>query len=96
MIVIGRRSASQSEFTIAYHIPCIGGVIGWCFWFGHPAAYQGLPYRHSDRMVDQDGLVIITIAYHVRDLGRTLPREAFTNDYHLEKGTRYRLTYVGL
>ena len=96
MIVIGRRSASQSGFTIPYHISCQVSVITWCFWFGHLEAYQGLPYRHSDRMVDQDGLVIITIAYHVRDLGQTLPRETFTNDYHLEKGTRYRLTYAGL
>ena len=47
-------------------------------------------------MVHQVGLVIITIPYHVRDLGQTLPRETFTNDYHLEKGTRYGLTYVGL
>ena len=96
MIVIGRRSASQSEFTIPYHISCQVSVITWCFWFGHPAAYHCLPYRHSDRMVDQDGLVIITIPYHVRDLSLGRWLEAFTNLYHLEKGTRYRLTYVGL
>ena len=44
--------------------------------------YQPLPYRHSDRMVHQVGLVIITIAYHPADLGRSRGSGTFTNDYH--------------
>ena len=35
----------------------------------------------------------ITIPYHPSDLGLIRPCEAFTNHYHLEKGTRSRLTY---
>ena len=48
MIVIGRRSASQTGFTIPYHIPCITGAITWCIWFGRPTVYQCLPSSGSE------------------------------------------------
>ena len=48
MIVIGRRSASQTGFTIPYHIPCITGAITWCIWFGGPVTYQLLPSCRSE------------------------------------------------
>ena len=50
-------------------------------------------------MVDQDGLVIITIAYHVRDLSLGRWLEAFTNHYHRGEGTTHSadtMCYVGL
>ncbi len=49
------------------------------------------PYRRRacDECSHLVGLVIITVPYHPLNLGRTLPRETFTNYYHLEKGTRY-------
>ena len=33
---VGRPFASQSEFTIPYQIPRIGGTILWWIWFGLP------------------------------------------------------------
>ena len=48
MIVIGRRSASQTGFTIPYHIPCITGAITWWVWFGRPTVYQCLPSCRSE------------------------------------------------
>jgi len=43
------------------------------------------------KMLGGFGLVAagITIPYHPLNLGQTLPRVAFTNHYHLEKGTRH-------
>ena len=32
------------------------------------------------------GLVIITVLYRVRDLGRIRPRDTFTNHYHRDRG----------
>ena len=99
MILIGRRSASQSGFTIPYHISCQVSVITWWIWFGHPEAYHGLPDRHSDRMVHQVGLVHITIAYHVSILGQTSGHIAFTNHYHRTEDITHSddaMCYVGL
>ena len=48
MIVLGRRSASQTEFTIAYRIRCPSCETGWWVWFGGPATYQLLPFCRSE------------------------------------------------
>ena len=49
-------------------------------------AYQRLPYltpRQRNPLVFLDWS---TNTYHVRDLGRNLPHEAFTNHYHRGEG----------
>ena len=47
MIVLGRRSASQTGLTIAYRIRCPSCETGWCIWFGHRVAYHSLPFCRS-------------------------------------------------
>ena len=48
MIVIGRRSASQTGLTIAYRILCSWCENGWCIWFGLVVAYHCLPILRSE------------------------------------------------
>ena len=50
-------------------------------------------------MVDQVGLVIITILYRASDLSRDLPCETFTNLYHRTGGithSDWTMCYAGL
>ena len=55
------------------------------------ASRSGLtnPYqlRACDGCSDLVGLDLITNRYHLIDLSRILPREAFTNHYRREQGT---------
>ena len=60
---------------------------------GGSDAYQTLP---RSLLTERNPLVILdwsTNCYHLPDLGRDLPRIAFTNLYHRDGGTGYGLTY---
>ena len=49
-------------------------------------AYQ---FWQCGRVMDTVGMVLITIAYHMPDLGQGRPLDTFTNPYRREEGTGY-------
>ena len=83
-------SASQCGSTNAYHEAAPYQI--------HQASDRCRPlpnptrsHAHGADPIGGLGLVwvVITIAYHCRDLGRNLPRGCFTNHYHRGEETRY-------
>ena len=80
--------------TNPYRISRMPGTTHWLIWFGPVRHYHRLPIR-TRILLGAFGRVRppFTNTYHSPDLGAGLPRETFTNDYHRDEGTEYRLTY---